>query len=263
MIRVGVLGDIMGRAGRRAVAQLVPDWRARENLAAVLANAENLADGVGCTARTLEEVRAAGVDGFTLGNHAWARSEFLEDIDRCAHVVRPANFPSGQPGAGRCVIPLPDGTRLGVINLIGRVFMAAVDCPFQAAARNVEALRGAADLIVVDMHCEATSEKAAMGWFLDGKVAAVFGTHTHVPTADERVLPQGTAFVTDIGMTGAYDSVIGMRPDSVLPRFLTGLPSKFRVATEGNIQLRAIILDLDPASGRAVAIQRVTLPYAA
>ena len=223
-MKILFLGDVFGKPGRQAVQRLVPRLIAREGVDLVVANAENSAAGVGVTPDTAEELLAAEVDLLTSGNHIWAKREIVPYLEASgSRLLRPANYPPGSPGRGRAVIETPDGRKLGVLNLEGRVFMKPLDDPFRAALEGVEALRAeGAKAILVDMHCEATSEKNAMGWFLDGKVSAVLGTHTHVQTADARVLPGGTAYVTDVGMCGPWDSVIGVRKELVLERFVSG-----------------------------------------
>lgn len=252
------LGDVVGKPGRQAVQRLVPRLIAREQVDLVVANAENSANGIGVTPDTAEELLAAEVDFLTSGNHIWSKREILPYLDRPgARLIRPANYPPGAPGKGRAIVETPDGRRLGVLNLEGRVFMRNIDDPFRVAEAEIAALRAeGARAILVDMHCEATSEKNAMGWFLDGRVSAVLGTHTHVQTADARVLPGGTAFVTDVGMCGPWDSVIGMRKELVLERFLTQRPAAFETAKR-DVWLQGAIVDVDDATGLARSIARV------
>jgi hypothetical protein len=257
-LKILFLGDVFGKPGRQAVQRLVPRLIAREALDLVVANAENSASGIGVTPDAAEELLAAEVDLLTSGNHIWAKREIVPYLDKPGcRLLRPANYPPGAPGRGRAVIATPDGRKLGVLNLEGRVFMKAIDDPFRAALEGVEALRAeGAKAILVDMHCEATSEKNAMGWFLDGKVSAVLGTHTHVQTADARVLPGGTAFVTDVGMCGPWDSVIGVRKELVLERFLSARPISFEPAKR-DVWLQGAIVDVDDATGLARSIARV------
>jgi metallophosphoesterase (TIGR00282 family) len=252
------VGDVFGKPGRQAVQRLVPRLIAREGLDLVVANAENAASGIGVTPENAEELLAAEVDLLTSGNHIWSKREIVPYLEAPgARLIRPANYPPGTPGRGRAVVATPDGRRLGVVNLEGRVFMRALDDPFRAAVEEVEALRAeGVKAILVDMHCEATSEKNAMGWFLDGKVSAVLGTHTHVQTADARVLPGGTAFVTDVGMCGPWESVIGVRKELVIERFLTARPVSFEPARR-DVWLQGAIVEIDDATGRARSIQRV------
>lgn len=252
------LGDVFGKPGRQAVARLVPRVIAREGVDLVVANAENAAAGIGVTPETAEELLAAELDLLTSGNHIWAKREIVPYLDEPGcRLLRPANYPPGSPGRGRAVIATPDGRKLGVLNLEGRVFMKALDDPFRLALQEIEALRAeGAKAILVDMHCEATSEKNAMGWFLDGKVSAVLGTHTHVQTADARVLPGGTAFVTDVGMCGPWDSVIGVKKELVIERFLSARPISFDPARR-EVWLQGALVDIDDATGLARSIVRV------
>jgi metallophosphoesterase (TIGR00282 family) len=252
------LGDVFGKPGRQAVQRLVPRLIAREQLDLVVANAENSASGIGVTPDSAEELLAAEVDLLTSGNHIWAKRDIVPYLERPgAKLLRPANYPPGTPGRGRAVVSTPDGRRLGVVNLEGRVFMRSLEDPFRVALEEIDALRAeGVTSILVDMHCEATSEKNAMGWFLDGKVSAVLGTHTHVQTADARVLPGGTAFVTDVGMCGPWDSVIGVRKELVIERFLTARPVSFEPGKR-DVWLQGAIVDIDEATGRARSIARV------
>ncbi len=257
-MKILFLGDVFGKPGRQAVQRLVPRLIARDRVDLVVANAENSASGIGVTPDSAEELLAAEVNLLTSGNHIWAKREILPYLDKPGcRLLRPANYPPGAPGRGRAVIETPDGRKLGVLNLEGRVFMKALDDPFRAALEGIDALRAeGAKAILVDMHCEATSEKNAMGWFLDGKVSAVLGTHTHVQTADARVLPGGTAFVTDVGMCGPWDSVIGVKKELVLDRFLSARPVSFE-PSKRDVWLQGAIVDVDDATGRARSIARV------
>jgi metallophosphoesterase (TIGR00282 family) len=249
---------VFGKPGRQAVRRLVPRLIAREGLDLVVANAENSASGIGVTPDSADEILAAEVDLLTSGNHIWSKREIVPYLERPeARLIRPANYPPGTPGRGRAVVSTPDGRRLGVVNLEGRVFMRALDDPFRAALEEVAALRAqGVTSILVDMHCEATSEKNAMGWFLDGKVSAVLGTHTHVQTADARLLPGGTAYVTDVGMCGPWDSVIGVRKELVIERFLSSRPVSFEPGKR-DVWLQGAIVDIDEETGRARSIARV------
>lgn len=252
------LGDVFGKPGRQAVSRLVPRLISREGIDLVVANAENAAAGLGVTPDSAEELLASEVNLLTSGNHIWSKREIVAYLDEPgSRLLRPANYPPGSPGRGRAVIETPDGRKLGVLNLEGRVFMKALDDPFRVALQEIEALRSeGAKAILVDMHCEATSEKNAMGWFLDGKVSAVLGTHTHVQTADARVLPGGTAFVTDVGMCGPWDSIIGVRKELVIERFLTARPVSFDPAKR-EVWLQGAIVDVDDETGLARSIVRV------
>lgn len=254
-MRILFIGDVVGRTGRACVQRWLPEIRAAESIDLVLANGENAAGGLGATPAVLTELRDAGVDVVTLGNHTWRKKELAPALDTLAGVVRPANYPSGVPGVGATIAELSDGRRAGVVNLQGRVFMEGVDCPFATGLRVVRQLRETAPVVVVDFHAEATAEKVAMGRHLDGECTAVIGTHTHVQTADECVFPKGTAYITDVGMTGPRDSVIGVETDRALQKFLTGMPAEFKVA-KGNPVLCAVIVEADDLSGRALSIKR-------
>jgi hypothetical protein len=205
----------------------------------------------------VEELYEARIDVLTSGNHIWDKKEVMEFVDEYETLIRPANYPEGAPGRGSVVVPTPAGVSVGVLNLAGRVFMSPLDCPFRTADREIAALSKRAKVIVVDMHAEATSEKIAMGWYLDGRVSAVLGTHTHVQTADDRILPKGTAYITDVGMTGPFDSVIGIRKDTIMQRFLMQIPNKFDVA-KGDVRLQGIVAEIAP-DGRAIGFERLTV----
>lgn len=251
-----IIGDIVGNPGREAVRALVPQLRRRHDLDLVVANCENIAGGAGVTPKTAQELFGFGVDFLTSGQHIWRHKEILPYLNQEPRLIRPANYPHGAPGFGAGIITARDGTKVAFLNLVGRVFLENVDCPFRTAQREVERLRRETPVIVVDMHAEATSEKVALGWYLDGQVSAIVGTHTHIQTADERILPKGTAYLTDLGMTGPYDSVIGRRVDQILERFLTGLPQRFEVP-ETNVILCGAIIEVDPKTGQAERIERV------
>jgi metallophosphoesterase (TIGR00282 family) len=257
LLRCMVIGDIIGKPGRLAVVGTLLDLRAQLDLDLVIANGENLAAGAGLTPSLSEELLANGVDVITSGNHIWDKREIYDYLDSGRPVLRPLNYPDDAPGRGWLLHTLPDGDRVAVINVMGRVFMNQLDSPFAAMD---SLLDGAAEplptLRIVDFHCEITSEKNAMGWYLDGRVTAVLGTHTHVPTADSRVLPKGTAYISDVGMTGPRDSVIGFSLETVLPRFLTHLPTRFAVA-EGPVNFNAVVVEADRTSGRARSITQV------
>jgi metallophosphoesterase (TIGR00282 family) len=252
-----VIGDIIGKPGRQAVVHELPSLRTELDLDLVIANGENLAAGAGLTPSLAEELLANGVDIITSGNHIWDKREIYDYLDSDRPVLRPMNYPDDAPGRGWLVHHLADGDQVAVINAMGRVFMNQLDSPFTAMDALLD---GAAEPLppmrILDFHCEITSEKNAMGWFLDGRVSAVVGTHTHVPTADARVLPGGTAYISDIGMTGPRDSIIGFSLDTVLPRFLRHLPTRFQVA-EGPVNLNAVVIDIERASGRATGIEQV------
>jgi hypothetical protein len=258
-MRILFIGDIVGKPGRRAVRDLLPQLVAERSVDFVIANCENAAAGFGITREVVEDLYSCQVDVLTSGNHVWDKREVLDFIDDYETLLRPANYPDGVPGRGSVVVPAPGGTYVGVLNLAGRVFMPAVDCPFRTAEREIQKMKRKAPVVIVDFHAEATSEKQALGWFLDGKVTAVVGTHTHVQTADEEIRPGGTAYLTDAGMTGPFDSVIGTRKEAILERFLTQLPNRFDVA-KGDVRLQGVLIEADPSSGRALKIERISLP---
>lgn len=249
------LGDVVGHPGRHAVRALLPRLRQRFHPELVLANVENAAAGFGITAPLAQELREAGVDLMTTGNHVWDKRESYGFIDDCSYLVRPANYPPGAPGRGSLLHRLP-GLSIGLVNLSGRAFLEPLDDPFRAADELVEDLRRETPLIIVDFHAEATAEKVAMGWFLDGRVGAVLGTHTHVPTADLRILPQGTAYVTDLGMVGPRDSVLGMDTPTILKKFRSQMPARFPVAG-GPVLLCGVYFELDCDTGRATRVEAV------
>jgi len=252
MLRLAVIGDVVGKPGRRAVAELAPLLRKRLGFDMLVANAENCAGGKGITPDTVRELLGAGVDVITTGDHAFDQKNAAEALAE-PRVVRPLNYPPGAPGRGWTVVSSAHGVPVAVINVMGRVFMKPADCPFRAVEHVLDEARAAARVVVVDMHAEATSEKIAMGWFLDGRVTAVCGSHTHVLTADARVLPHGTAYITDVGMTGAHQSVLGREVAPVLGHFLTGLPQRSELA-EHDVRLNGALIDVDETTGTACAI---------
>ena len=253
------IGDIVGRPGRDLVRRHLKALAAAHKADLVIANGENAAGGAGITRDNANEILASGVDVITSGNHVWDKRETLEFIGAEPRLIRPANYPAGTPGLGSYVARTRDGVLVGVINVMGRVFLHAIDDPFRVAEREIERVRGeGAQIVFVDIHAETTSEKMALGWYLDGKVSAVVGTHTHVQTADERILPGGTAYLTDVGMTGPHDGVIGMDRTAVIARFMSGLPVRFEPAT-GDARLHGVTITADPATGKATAIERVAL----
>ena len=257
-MRILFIGDIVGRPGRQAVARHLPDIRERHKTDLIVANAENAAAGLGVTPVLIGELRSLGVQVFTLGNHVWRKNEMVAGISGMPDVVRPANFPEGTPGRGSLLHTLPDGRTVGIVNLMGRVFMDAIRCPFLQADAEIAALSRQTKVILVDIHAEATSEKVALGWYLDGRCSAVLGTHTHVQTADEWVMPHGTAYISDAGMCGPYHSVIGVDSRTVIEKFLTAMPRKFEVAG-GPVIFSAVLVDADEITGRATAIRRFLL----
>jgi len=258
-MKVLFIGDIMGEPGRRAIARTLHKVVAQHAVDLVIGNGENVAGGFGITPELAHELYEMGLAVITTGNHAWDKKEILDFFPQEPRLLRPANYPDGVPGQGSIVVETPGGERLGVLQVMGRAFMPTLDCPFQVARREVARLKTETRAIIVDMHAEATSEKMAMGHFLDGDVAAVVGTHTHVQTADEQILPKGTAYITDIGMTGPIHSVIGIKKEIAIEKFLTGMPRRFEVAS-GPAVLSAVLLELDGAVGKAISIQRFRIP---
>lgn len=254
------VGDVIGKPGRRALRALLPRLVDRHQADYVVVNVENSAGGFGVTPDVLREIESLPIDVYTTGNHVWDKKEVLDLLERHPKLLRPANYPDGNPGRGLHLGETPAGIPVAVINLEGMVFMSNLDSPFHKADRLLGGLDPKYKVIFVDFHAEATSEKQAMGFYLDGRVSAVVGTHTHVPTADERVLPKGTAYQTDAGMTGPYESIIGMRADKVLKRFLLQTPSAFEVAKQ-DVRLAGAVIDVDEATGRARGIERLLVPY--
>jgi len=256
-MRILAIGDIVGRPGRQITAQILPTLMREEGIQFVLANGENAAGGTGITREVADELFSLGIDVLTMGNHVWDKKEIFTFINEERRLVRPLNYPPGTPGQGTVVLRGPGSTRVAVVNAAGRVFNPInLDCPFRLVEEAAEKLRQETPIILVDFHAEATSEKMALGWYLDGKVTAVLGTHTHVQTADERILPGGTAYITDLGMTGPYNSVIGVEKKEVIERFLSQLPVKFEVA-RGPSQFSAVLIDVDEGTGRAKMIRRI------
>jgi metallophosphoesterase (TIGR00282 family) len=255
------VGDIFGKPGRDVARRAIPALVEQRAIDFVIANVENSASGFGVTGDIAETILGYGVDVMTSGNHVWDKKEVLEYLPRQPKLLRPANFPAGVPGRGSYLAKTRTGEPVGVVNVMGRVFMTPLDDPFAVAVKEVEALRAKTRIIVVDFHAEATSEKVAMGWHLDGRATAVIGTHTHVQTADERLLPKGTAYLTDAGMTGPFDSIIGVTVDAALGRFLTSMPAKFEAAS-GAGRLNAVIVTADPATGKATGIERLNMSAA-
>ena len=253
-----IVGDVVGAPGRDAVKALVPILKAKHKVDFTIINCENVAGGAGVTPKTAQELLNAGADMLTSGQHIWRYKEIGPYLKEEPRLLRPANYPSATPGLGGSVYSAKNGIRVGVVNLLGRVFMGidALDDPFRVGTKLIEEIQTKTRVIIVDMHAEATSEKIVMGWYLDGQVSAVVGTHTHIQTADERILPKGTAYLTDLGMTGPYDSVIGRKVEPVMERFLTGIPGRFDVA-ESNVKLCGALLEVDENSGKAKKITRI------
>jgi 2',3'-cyclic-nucleotide 2'-phosphodiesterase len=258
MTRLLFIGDIVGKPGRELLRRGLAALVAHHRIDLVIVNGENAAAGFGITPDIAEDFFAYGVHVITGGNHSWDKKEIIPYIATHPRLLRPANFPAGTVGQGRVLVTAGNGVRVAVINAMGRVFMTAIDDPFRIVVEEIEAVRSEASVIFVDFHAEATSEKVAMGWHLDGRATAVVGTHTHVATADARVLPAGTAYITDVGMTGPHDSVIGVDRRAIIQRFLTGLPHRFETATE-NPRLNAVVVTADEVTGHAVAIERLGL----
>jgi len=256
-MKVLFIGDIVGKPGREIIRKGLSGLVEHLDVDLVIANAENAAAGFGVTKDIGDTLLESGVQVMTSGNHIWAKKEVIEYMATEPRLLRPANYPAGVPGRGSYVAQTRDGRAVGVINVMGRVFMQSIDDPFTIVLKEIEAMRGRTKVIVVDFHAEATSEKVAMGWHLDGKVTLVVGTHTHVQTADERVLPNGTAYITDAGMTGPHDSIIGMEREPSLARFLNGMPARYEPAT-GNPRLNGVVIEADDKTGRALSINRVS-----
>jgi metallophosphoesterase (TIGR00282 family) len=257
-VKILFIGDIVGRPGRELVRRGLTTIVEDHGIDLVIANAENSAAGFGITREIGDQLLEWGIDVMTSGNHIWDKKEALDYIGTEPRLLRPANFPAGAPGNGRYLARTRDDVSVGVVNVMGRAFMAPLDDPFAVVLREIDALRERTRIIFVDFHAEATSEKIAMGWHLDGKVTAVVGTHTHVQTADERILPNGTAYLTDVGMTGPHDSIVGVEIEAALGKFLTGLPARFETAT-GNPRLHAVIVEADDKTGLATDIERLSL----
>lgn len=250
-----IVGDICGKDGRLEAARLIPLLRKQHKIDMVIANGENSAGGVGITKKVLDELFAMQIDVITSGNHIWDKKEIFSFIDHEEYLIRPANYPPNTPGQGYCIFEV-NGKRVAVMNLLGRTFMPVVDCPFRQADAMIHELTPKSDYIILDFHAETTSEKMAMGWYLDGRVSCVVGTHTHIQTADERILPQGTGYITDLGMVGPWDSVLGVNKDLILKKFLTGLPVKFELA-KGRKVFSAIVIHIDKCNGKVDHIIRI------
>jgi len=255
-MRLLFVGDIFGQPGRMVASEAIPRYIRQKKVDVCVVNGENAAGGFGLTHNIAGKIFSYGVDVITSGNHIWDRKETESLLITNEQVLRPANYPEGVVGSGDVIIEVGDGRRVGVINLQGRIFMPPLDCPFKTAERIVKRMRSKTPIIMVDIHAEATSEKMALGWFLDGKVSAVLGTHTHVMTADERILPGGTAFISDVGMTGPHDSIIGVNVDQSLKRVMKQIPVRFSPA-EGGLRFSAVLIDIDDDTGKATSIKRI------
>ncbi|MBF0494554.1 MAG: TIGR00282 family metallophosphoesterase [Candidatus Omnitrophica bacterium] len=259
-MRILFFGDIVGRPGREAVKNLLPGLREKKSVDFVIVNAENAAAGSGITPQIAEEFFEWGIDVITSGDHVWKKKEIYDHLKVSERILRPLNYPKKAIGRGCTVVTAANGKKVGVINLIGRVFMDPLDCPFTRVEEEIDKIREITKTIFVDMHAEATSEKVAMGWFLDGRVSAVVGTHTHIQTADEKILPNGTAYLTDAGMTGPYDSVIGRQKALIIEHFVTQMPFKFEMA-EGDVWVSGALVEVNDATGKAVSIERIHERY--
>jgi 2',3'-cyclic-nucleotide 2'-phosphodiesterase len=255
-LRIFIIGDIVGKRGRWAVSQILPDFVTDRKIDFVIANVENAAGGFGITGNISKKIRSYGVNVQTSGNHIWDRPEIKDVLSRTEYLLRPANYPIGSVGRGAGVYTTNDGRKVGVLNLEGRDFLSRIDDPFRVADAELTLLLRETKIIIVDFHAETTQEKQALAFYLDGRISGQFGTHTHVQTADEKILPNGTAYISDVGMTGAYDSVLGMNKKLALGRFITGIPLKFSVA-ENDVKLGGIIIEVDDESGKAVSIERI------
>ena len=257
-MKILFIGDIIGEPGRNTVARLLPQIKVQYDIEMVIANGENAAAGFGITPKIAQDLFELGIDVITSGNHIWDKKEVMEYLGKEPRLLRPANYPGGAPGGGSFIWEADSGERVGVLNLSGRVFMTPIDCPFQIGKKEVARLKEKTDIVIVDFHGEATSEKVAFSWYMDGQVTAVIGTHTHVQTADERILPNGTASITDVGMTGPTDSVIGIRTEIALEKFLTGTPKRFEIA-KGPTVFNAVVVTVDGKYGAAKKIERINM----
>jgi metallophosphoesterase (TIGR00282 family) len=254
------IGDIVGKVGRLTTKALLPTIVERYKIDLVIANGENAAGGFGLTDKIVSEIFNYGIHILTTGNHVWDKKEFISQISKEDRVLRPFNYPPGVPGFGSIIYTTPHNNKVAVVNLMGRVFMSNVDCPFRVGKEEIERLSTMTKIIIVDFHAEATSEKIAFGYFIDGKVSAVIGTHTHVQTADEKILAGGTAYITDVGMTGPYHSVIGIEKEQIIQRFLTHIPVRFETA-KGEGIFSAVVVEIDDKTGKSTAIQRLQITY--
>ncbi|MDZ7317259.1 MAG: TIGR00282 family metallophosphoesterase [candidate division KSB1 bacterium] len=259
IVTVLFIGDVVGKAGLDALTKWLPELKARHEIEFTIVNGENGAQGKGLTEALAKQYMELGADVITGGNHTWTHAEFRRYLDQSDRVLRPANYPDSAPGKGAVVLTSSAGTPIGVINLQGRAFMYDIDCPFRKADELIDRLRRQTPILIVDMHAEATAEKSALAWYLDGRVSAVIGTHTHVQTADERILPKGTAYLSDAGMTGPHDSVIGLDVQVAVKRFLSGIPEYYQTAT-ANVRLNGVLIKIDRQTGRAKSIERINLP---
>ncbi|MFQ5865106.1 MAG: TIGR00282 family metallophosphoesterase [bacterium] len=258
-IKVLFVADIVGKPGLEIASKLIPGLKDKYKIDFCIANGENGCDGKGLSEKIARNYFSLGIDVITSGNHIWDNRDIFDLLKNNGRILRPLNYPDGNYGIGSVVVDIKEGTKIGVINLQGRTFMFSIDCPFRKGLEAVRKMKKQTNLIIVDFHAEATAEKMAMGWYLDGKVSAVIGTHTHVPTADERILPEGTAYITDVGMTGPFDSVIGLRKELALRRFLHQTPVRYKPADE-NLKFCGAVITIEPVSGKATQIERLNLP---
>ncbi|MFQ5638844.1 MAG: TIGR00282 family metallophosphoesterase [bacterium] len=258
-INILFIADIVGKSGLDIVSKITPSLKEKYRIDFCIANGENGCEGKGLTKRIAQDYFNLGIDIITSGNHIWDNRDIYEELNSSAKILRPLNYPDGNYGKGSTVVNLENGLKIGVVNLQGRTFMYSIDCPFKTGLSEIRRMQKETDIILVDFHAEATAEKCAMGWWLDGKVSAVIGTHTHVQTADERILPEGTAYITDVGMTGPFDSVIGMKKEVAIKRFLHQTPARFKMA-EKNLRYCAVVVTVNCESGCSTKIQRINLP---
>jgi metallophosphoesterase (TIGR00282 family) len=259
-INVFIIGDVVGQPGVDVVSKMLKGYISKYDIHFAIANGENAHQGKGMSKEALHEFQAAGINVITSGNHIWDNWKFLDTLKTERNILRPHNYPKGTYGSGFGVFDLPNKLgKIGVLNLQGRTYMSAIDCPFRGADWALEKMVKETNMVIVDMHAEATAEKMAMGWYLDGRVSAVVGTHTHIQTADERILPRGTAYITDLGMTGPYESVVGMEIEPATKRFLYQTPHKYELA-KNDVRLCAVVVCIDPSTGRAASIERITFP---
>jgi len=259
-MKILFIGDVVGKIGRKAIKALLPSIVSKYKIDLVIANGENIAGGFGLTETTVNEISGSGVHVITTGNHVWDKKEFIPKISKIPNVLRPLNYPPGAPGFGSLIYKVSNGSKAAIVNISGRVFMPHLDCPFRTGQQEIERIEKETKIIIIDFHAEATSEKIAFGYFMDGRVSAVIGTHTHVQTADEKILSNGTAYITDVGMTGPCESVIGIEKDLIIQRFLTAMPARFETA-KGKGSFNAVVIDVDDESGKASAIKRLQLQY--
>ncbi len=254
-VKILFIGDVVGRPGRQALVRFLPELKSRWKVDLTIANCENAAGGLGLTEKIGLELLNY-VDILTSGNHIWQKKEALSFLEKNDRIIRPANFPPGNPGRGSAIFHEKKGNKIAILNLQGRIFMEPIDCPFRVADQELERLREITPVIIVDFHAEATSEKQALGWYLDGRISALIGTHTHVPTADERILPKGTAYLTDVGMVGGFDSVIGIKREIALRRLITAIPQKFELE-KGRKIFSSVYLEIDALTGKALKIKKI------